>query len=120
MRRTLAAVGLAAALAISGAGAAASDEVPPASDGLATCDYQWTWKADVCAFPWSTSIAQQNAQMDTEPVRHYIVRRHDNLWRISVRMCGNGHKWKQIRKANHIRGTLIRTGQLLTIPCKHP
>ena len=51
-------------------------------------------------------------------LRTYTVQRGDSLWKLAKKYLGSGFKWTQIAKLNGIKGTLIRTGQVLKIPEK--
>lgn len=46
----------------------------------------------------------------------HIVKRGDTLWGLAKKYLGSGLKWKKIAELNGIKGTLIRTGQVLKIP----
>lgn len=58
------------------------------------------------------------------PYTTYKVKKGQTLWRIAVIQYGHkyayaekgGHEWRKIAKANGIKGTKIRTGQILVIP----
>jgi nucleoid-associated protein YgaU len=47
----------------------------------------------------------------------YIVVHGDNLWKIAVRAYGNGYKWVEIAKANHLKNpNIIHAGNVLILP----
>jgi len=46
----------------------------------------------------------------------YDVRDHDSLWSIARRAYGDGSRWGDIARANHLHGTTIRQGERLWIP----
>ena len=49
----------------------------------------------------------------------YTVKRGDSLWKISVKIYGDGFRWVDIYKANKIaikNPGILRTGMLLVIP----
>lgn len=56
--------------------------------------------------------------------RVHVVKQGQTLWRVAVIAYGHkysyrekaGHEWRKIAKANGIKGTKIRTGQVLVIP----
>ena len=50
--------------------------------------------------------------------RTHTVKRGDTLWGLAKKYLGSGLKWTKIAKLNNIKGTLIRTGQVLKIPEK--
>lgn len=62
--------------------------------------------------------AAEDNEADAAPEAHrsYTVRRGDTLWGISKKYLGSGMKWRKIAELNGIRGSLIRTGQVLKIP----
>jgi LysM repeat protein len=76
---------------------------------MAACVYEQSWVAE-CSDPWIIPA----------PTITYRVRKGDTLWRLAVKSYGGqekaGHRWKQIAKANHLRGTAIHVGQTLRIP----
>lgn len=51
-------------------------------------------------------------------LRTHTVQRGDSLWKLAKKYLGSGLKWTQIAKLNGVKGTLIRTGQVLKIPEK--
>lgn len=62
---------------------------------------------------------ETSAASDAEiPVRKYAVRSGDTLWGIARKYLGSGLRWKEIAEMNGIKGTLIRTGQVISIPEK--
>jgi nucleoid-associated protein YgaU len=47
----------------------------------------------------------------------YTVVHGDNLWKIAVRTYGDGYKWVNIAKANHLKNpNIIHAGNILTLP----
>lgn len=50
------------------------------------------------------------------PLKTHTVQRGDTLWRLAKKYLGSGFKWTRIAKLNGVKGTLIRTGQVLKIP----
>ena len=46
----------------------------------------------------------------------YTVRRHDTMWSIAYRRCGNGMAWKQIQALNSNNPWVIVPGQVLKLP----
>ena len=87
------------------------------------CLYERYW-SEACGAPWVISIAQEDAMNHPHAQWHpktYRVKRHDTLWRISVRFCGgtehDGQKWRQLARANHVQGTRIYVGQILRLRC---
>jgi len=45
------------------------------------------------------------------------VERNDSLWKIAVRVYGDGYKWTEIAKANNIKDpNVIEVGQKLVLP----
>lgn len=67
--------------------------------------------------------ARDNAKEKARPIsgnkesyRKYTVRSGDTLWGISQKYLGSGMKWQEIAELNDIRGSLIRSGQVLKIP----
>lgn len=51
-------------------------------------------------------------------LKTHTVKRGDTLWALAKKYLGSGLKWTRIAKLNGIKGTLIRTGQVLKIPEK--
>ena len=51
-------------------------------------------------------------------LRTHVVKRGDTLWKLARKYLGSGLRWTKIAKLNGIRGTMIRTGQVLKIPEK--
>lgn len=51
-------------------------------------------------------------------LKTHTVQRGDTLWRLAKKYLGSGFKWTRIAKLNGVKGTLIRTGQVLKIPEK--
>lgn len=51
-------------------------------------------------------------------LKTHTVKRGDTLWALAKKYLGSGLKWTRIAKFNGIKGTLIRTGQVLKIPEK--
>lgn len=50
--------------------------------------------------------------------REHTVESGDSLWRLAERFLGSASRWPEIAKLNNIKGTTIRTGQVLKIPKK--
>lgn len=48
-------------------------------------------------------------------VKKVTVHKHDTLWAIAVRTCGNGHHYRHLMKLNHLTSTRIYVGQILRI-----
>jgi len=57
------------------------------------------------------------ASTETAAPRTYTVVRGDDLWKIAVAQYGNGYKWSDIARANHLANPgLIHAGNVLTLP----
>jgi nucleoid-associated protein YgaU len=49
----------------------------------------------------------------------YTVVRGDNLWNISVKMCGTGFAWESIAAVNNLPNPrIIQPGIVLKVQCK--
>ena len=46
----------------------------------------------------------------------YTVKSGDSLWGIAEKLLGDGNKYREIQRANHLSGDTIYPGQVLTIP----
>lgn len=62
--------------------------------------------------------AVQTEAAEETALRTHTVQRGDSLWKLAKKYLGSGFKWTSIAKLNGIKGTLIRTGQVLKIPEK--
>ena len=49
---------------------------------------------------------------------NYTVRKGDSLWTIAQDKLGGGYRYKDIMNENNLSSTLLRTSQILQIPCK--
>ncbi len=67
--------------------------------------------------PYEPPISNVEPPTET-PLRTHTVKRGDTLWKLAKKYLGSGLRWTKIAKLNGIRGTLIRTGQVLKIPEK--
>ncbi len=48
---------------------------------------------------------------------NYTVVKGDNLWKIAVRAYGDGYKWSEIAKENHLtKPNVIHSGNVLILP----
>jgi nucleoid-associated protein YgaU len=58
-----------------------------------------------------------SASTETGPQRTYTVARGDHLWKIAVEQYGDGYKWTEIARANHLADpSIIHAGNVLTLP----
>ncbi len=48
----------------------------------------------------------------------YIVKKGDNLWKISKKFLGNGNRYTEIMRVNNLKNGTLRVGQPLIIPQK--
>ncbi len=74
----------------------------------------------------STSTVLKESKPGIDPVDsgkggidEYTVKQNDSLWKIAVRVYGNGHRWKYLYDTNRNRITsadVLRVGQTLSIP----
>jgi len=69
-----------------------------------------------------TSLEKLAPAATPEPApatRSYTVQKGDTLWSISVRMLGNGQRWREIVDLNPgLEPTKLRIGQVILIPAK--
>jgi nucleoid-associated protein YgaU len=68
----------------------------------------------------SNSISKiQSTTISNNPITGttYVIKSGDNLWNICVRAYGDGYKWPEIAKINHLENPdLIFSGNTLQIP----
>lgn len=102
--RVAAALPLAAVLALAGCGSANATPTVTVPAPTSTSS-RWTGDDRII-----TPLTR-----NTPTVRLYTVKRGDTLWSIAVSQTGDGHNWKRIQRANHLKGTKIRPGQRLVI-----
>jgi len=58
----------------------------------------------------------QNGE-DLKNPENIIVKKNDSLWKIAVRVYGDGYKWTEIAKVNNLKNPgIILEGQKLVIP----
>jgi nucleoid-associated protein YgaU len=67
----------------------------------------------------SPTVKIQNTQLSNNPITGttYVIKSGDNLWNICVRAYGDGYRWPEIAKINHLNNPdLIFSGNTLQLP----
>ena len=89
---------------------------PPIATGTAMLATTPTPAATSEVTPASGQISSGTSV--TQPAgKTYTVVRGDNLWNISIAQYGNGYKWVDIARENHlVNPNLIHAGNVFTLP----
>ncbi len=65
----------------------------------------------------TTVKSEETKALKSELPSSYTVAKGDDLWKISVKVYGNGHKWPEIAKLNRItNANVIFVGSQLNLP----
>lgn len=59
----------------------------------------------------------KNLGEDMKNLENIVVQKNDSLWKIAVKVYGDGYKWTEIAKINNLKNSdLIYSGQKLILP----
>ncbi len=60
---------------------------------------------------------ESDTQMASTESQQYTVEKGDSLWKIAVKVYGDGYKWVEIAKENKITTpNIIYSGNILVLP----